>query len=150
MKIANYPLYKADQVDDLKTLINMISEKFGDSPAVTFERNNGVISISYRQLKQDVDSFGSVLCDLGVQNEVVSVIGENSYEWILAYFTVTNSGNVIMPIDRELPVTDVRNLIDYSNAKVLIYSDEYSDIAQYLQKSGTKIQHYINMKSISV
>ncbi|MCL2292067.1 MAG: AMP-binding protein [Candidatus Bathyarchaeota archaeon] len=150
MKAKNYPLYKIDQVDNLKMLISMVSDKFGDSSAFIFEKNGAVVSISYRQLKRDIDLFGSVLCDLGVQNEAVSVIGENSYEWILSYFAVTNSGNVIVPLDRELPVADVRNLIDYSNAKVLIYSDAYSDVAHYLQESGARIQHYINMKTIPV
>jgi len=146
MKNKNYPLYKVDHVNNLKELINHNAIKYGDKPAFTFELKNEVISISYRKFNSDVNALGTEFDFIGIKNAKIAVIGENSYEWILTYFAAVNSGNVIVPLDRELPAESIRNLINDSGAEVFVYSETYSDIAEYLQKNDAMIKHYFNMK----
>jgi long-chain acyl-CoA synthetase len=145
MKNKNYPLYLVEQVDDLQELINHAAEKYGDNPAFTFEQDKKTVSISYRKFKADIEALGTALLNAGVKNTKVAVIGENSYEWILTYFATVNSGNVIVPLDRELPAVDIKNLIDTSGAEVLVHSEGYSHIAEYLTDNGVNIRHYICM-----
>jgi len=149
MKNKNYPLYDVEHVKNLKELINVVAEKYGENNAITFERNNDTIHITYRQLKSDVEALGAVFLDLGFQNEKIAVIGENCYEWLLTYFATVNSGNVIVPLDRDLSAADVKNLLNDSEAKVFVYSDSYSDIAEYLRDSDTNMAHCINMNDVA-
>ena len=148
MKNKNYPLYEVEPISNLKELINHIAEKYGDNPAFTFERKKEIVNISYCQFKADVDALGTALFDLGIRNAKVAVIGENSYEWILTYFAIVNSGNVIVPLDKELPAADIRNLVDHSEAEVFVYSYTYSDITDYLRENCIGIKHFINMNSL--
>ena len=82
---------------------------------------------------------------MGMQNAKVTVIGENSYEWVLTYLAVVNSSNVIVPIDREAPPEEIKKFLVASGVETLVFSDTYADIAAYLQKSSVAIRHYINM-----
>lgn len=148
MKNQDYPLYEVDPVNNLKELVNHAAEKYGDKPAFMFERDKETVSISYRQFKNDVDALGTALFDLGIKNAKVAIIGENSYEWILMYLATVNSGNILVPIDKELQTADVKNLLDHSDSEVFVYSNTYIDIAEYLQKSNANIRHYINMNSL--
>jgi len=147
LKNQNYPLYEVEQLNSFKELINFVAEKHGDNPAFTFERNGGVKSVSYRQFKSDVASLGTAFYKMGLSGKA-AVIGENSYEWIATYFAVTNSGNVIVPLDKELPIADLKYIIDNSGAEMLVYSDSFSDLAAYLQENGSNVKYYVNKNQI--
>ena len=148
MKNKPYLFYKVKSIRNLKELVYTVAEKYGDSSAFTFERNNDVISISYREFKSDVDALGTAFIEDSVKNTKIAVIGENSYEWILTYFATVNSGNVIVPLDKELKEADIKNLINDSGTEILVYSDEYNHISEYLIKNGANIRHYIRMEKL--
>ena len=42
----------------------------------------------------------------------VAVIGDNCYKYVTVYLTVLKSKGVIVPIDKELPVYDIINVLD--------------------------------------
>ena len=148
MKNKKYPLYKIEQINNLKELVSSVVQKYGDMPAFTFEQNNKIINISYQQFKLEITALGTALFDLNIHDTKIAVIGENSYEWILTYFATVNSGNVIVPLDRELPVSDIENLLENSGAEVLVYSDDFIHIAEHLKENRKKKCRYLSMSNL--
>ncbi|MDR0493090.1 MAG: AMP-binding protein [Nitrososphaerota archaeon] len=148
MKNKHYPLYMAESMRHLKELINFTAEKYGDMPAFTYERKKERFSVSYRQFKSDIDALGTGLFYECSGRCTVAVIGENSYEWILSYFSVVNSGNVILPLDKDLSAAEITNLLNDSGAEMLVFSDIYSDIVNRLREDAVNIRRYINMNQV--
>lgn len=148
MKNKKYPFYEIEPINNLKELVNHVAKKYGDNTAFTFERDNSVVNISYKQFNLDVESLGTAFYNLNVRDMKIAVIGENSYEWILTYFAAVNSGNVIVPLDKELSARNLKNLVDFSDAKVLVYSDGFNHISEYLRKDKANISHYISMEKL--
>lgn len=148
MRNKNYPFYVTEPVRNLKELINFAAEKYGDMPAFTYERKKERVSVSYRQFKLDIEALGVGLFHECSGRCTVAVIGENSYEWILSYFSVVNSGNVILPLDKDLSVAEIKNLLNASGAVVLVFSDDYSDVADRLCEDAVNIRRYINMNQV--
>lgn len=144
----NYPLYTIEKLNNLKELVNYSAATYGDLPAFIFEQKEKIVSTSYNQFKMDIEALGTALLDMGLRDSKVAVIGENSYEWILTYFAVVNSGNIVLPLDKELPVLNIRSLINHSGADVLVFSDAFVDIATHLQGIETTIKHYININDL--
>ena len=66
--------------------------------------------------------MGTALLDLGLGGRKVAVIGENRYEWVVSYLATVNSGSVIVPLDRELPVGELHHLLEKSGVSAVIYS----------------------------
>ena len=147
MKNKQYPLYEVTEVNNLKELVNCIAEKYENRNAFTFERNETTVSISYSHFKHDVEALSTELDFIGIKNEKIAVIGENSYEWVLTYFAAVNSGHIIIPLDKELLPAEIKNLIDHSGAGALVHSDNFSDVADYLKENRTSIKRYINMNN---
>jgi len=143
-----YPLYDVMEVKNLKELVNKCADTFGKKVAFKFEREKEEVCISYSQFKSDVDALGTALYDMGIQNTKIAVIGENSYEWILSYLSIVNSGNVLVPIDKELMPPDINTLINHAGVQVFIYSDTYEDVIDFLRENNTEIRHYINMNTL--
>ena len=148
MKNENYPLYDVPQLNNLKELVNYCAEIYGNKPAFVYEQGGAEVTISYRRFKTDVDALGTAFFDMGIKSMKVALIGENSYEWLLTYFATVNSGNVIVPLDKELPADDIGNILKMSDAMTLIHSDSYSDIACQIKEKQNNIRHYINMDSL--
>ena len=146
-KLKHYELYAQQKVNTLKELLACCEKKYNTNIAFAFQRKKNDIMVSYNQFKSDVNAFGTYLFSQYYKGCHIAVFGENSYEWILAHFSVTCGGNVIVPIDKDLDADDIVELLIDSESKVFIYSNTYSDITEQLRETLPNII-YINMKDI--
>lgn len=141
----NYKENKTDLIHNLKELIQRAETKFGEKIAFQFERD-GLQKITFAQFAEDVRNLGTYFYGLGIQNQKIAVIGENSYEWIVTYFAAVNGSNTIVPLDKELAYGEVINLLGSSDSCALIYADSKTKIAEKCKEAeGLQVQHYINM-----
>ena len=148
MKNHKYPLYETETVSNLKEIIDVSAEKFGDKPAFTYDRKKEIFSVSYNRFRSEINALGRTMTANCGDNLKVALIGENSYEWILTYFAVVNNGGVILPLDKELSSTDITSLLNDSGAAVFVFSDSYSDVADYARRNAESVQDYINMNQL--
>lgn len=146
-RLKQYELYAHPKVDTLKELLAYCAEKHNSKTAFAYQSKKNDIEVSHIQFKCDVDALGTYLFDKGYKGCHIAIFGENSYEWILTHFSVTCGGNVIVPIDKDLKVNDIIELLVDSESTGLVYSNTYSDIVEQLQEKLPDII-YINMKDI--
>ncbi len=138
-----YPYYPVGEPTDLKDLIRYCAEVFGDKTAFWYKKKGEEIKVSFKQLQNDINAFGTYLHNKGYRNAHIAVIGENSYEWIVSYFAIVNGGNVVVPIDKEATAEDVKFQLNKSDTVLLIHSNTYSDVADFCGIES------INMKRFS-
>ena len=124
----NYELNKTPYIENLKELVNLRAT-MPNEIAFKYKKKKEIIEITAKQFKNEIECFGTYLYSQGLKDSKIALIGENSYQWILSYFSVVNGGNIIVPIDKELSNEDIADLIKQSGAVALIYADSYSDIA---------------------
>ena len=96
-----YPYNKVAEPKDLKELISYCAKEYGDNTAFWYRVKNTEIKKSFRQVEADIKALGTYFINAGYENKHIALMGENCYEWIISYFAVVNSGNVIVPIDKE-------------------------------------------------
>lgn len=142
------PLYKVEKITDLKDMINKSVAKFSDRPAYVFktEKKGEFKEITYKQLKNDSDSLGTALINLGLEGKRVAVIGENRYEWGVTYLAVVNGTGTIVPLDKALPENEIESLIIRSGVEAIVYSNKYNEIMNDLkEKKNTDLKYFISM-----
>ena len=124
--------YKTRRINDLRDLVHSSAGLYGDKSAFLVKEKPGGAyrGISYRQFERDIDSLGTALGDMGLRGEKIALIGENSYKWVVTYLAVTNGTGVIVPLDRELPETEIRNLVERAEVSAIVFSE----------KTGTRIR----------
>ena len=142
------PLYKVEKITDLKDMINKSVAKFSYRPAYVFktEKKGEFKEITYKQLKNDIDSLGTALINLGLEGKRVAVIGENRYEWGVTYLAVVNGTGTIVPLDKALPANEIESLIIRSGVEAIVYSNKYNEIMNDLkEKKNTDLKYFISM-----
>ncbi len=122
-----YPYNKVPYVNDLKEMVDFCAETYGDKTAFWYAKGKQDVKHSFKDIQADINALGTYLHSIGLKNTHIALLGENSYEWIVAYFAVINGGNVIVPVDKEQTPEDVKYVIDKSEATAVFHSKLYAD-----------------------
>lgn len=144
----NYDLYPHRRINTLKEMLSFCTDSYGDKPAFQYAKRKIEISVNFTQFKAEVESLGAYLFSLGLKDCHIAVFGENSYEWILSYFSVVCGRNVIVPIDKDLCAGDVALLLNDSKCRAVVYSQTYSDIIAEVQNKEMSHIEFISMETI--
>ena len=135
------------QVTDIKDMLKKTGEKFGDRPAYKFKTETpGVFkTISHKEIRVMVDNLGTALIDLlDLKGKRIAIIGENRYEWEVAYFSVVAGTGIVVPLDKALPENELESLIRRSKVEAIFYSRTYEQTLKRLQKDETiDLKHLI-------
>ncbi len=103
-------------------------------------------NITYKEFGEDVIALGTALVEkLGLEGERIAVIGENSYEWAVSYFSVACGAGIVVPIDKELPSNEIENLVRRSEAKAIFYSPRKREVIEEVKKTDTNLKYFIEL-----
>lgn len=131
-----YPLYERENLYNLKSVIQRSAIMNPDCEAFCFEEEGKDVSITYKQFKEDIETLGTALYSFGLKGAYhIAILGENSYQWIVAAFAATNGSNVFVPIDKDMPADVIKDLMIKADCNALIYSDDYHDIVMQIKDS---------------
>ncbi|MGE4283284.1 MAG: long-chain fatty acid--CoA ligase [Clostridia bacterium] len=142
----NTPLYDVRRIADLKDMLSQSAELYGTKSAFLVKSKEGGYSpITYQEFKEDVDALGTALLNLGLRGKRIAVIGENRYEWAVTYLAVLCGVGTIVPLDRELPINEIENLLKISEASGIIYSGKQEKSIINIQSELSSINTYVSM-----
>lgn len=143
----NIPLYKVRPINNLKELLNSSSDLYSDRNAFLVKQteSNEYKPVSYKRFKEDVDALGTALINLGLKSKRIALIGENRYEWTVSYLAVVNGTGIIVPLDKELPINEIKNLIERSDANAIIFSGNTSKQLGNISQKISSLEFYVNM-----
>lgn len=90
--------------------------------------------------------FGTSLINLGLKGKRIAVIGENRYEWEIAYLSIVCGTGIVVPLDKSLPANELEDLIERSEIEAIFYSEKYGEILERIKYSEkNKLKHLIAM-----
>jgi len=126
MKNKKYPYY--DTLEDITDLKDMVLSKAADIPekiAFVYPCETGEMRKTYSDLKEDINAFGTWLYKNKIKDKHVAIIGKNSYEWLVAFLSCVNGGNVAVAIDKSLPAAEINALIELGDCDYALVTDQY-------------------------
>lgn len=131
MKNKPYDLYELPLIRDLKDMIIQKKEQKPDNIAFTYSKGrNQIVKKTYMEFHDEVNALGTWMHKQDLQGKHIAVLGENSYEWLVCFFAIVCGGAVAVPIDKELPAEEIRNLLIKADVQAVIYSKSYREVAK--------------------
>ena len=115
-------------------------KSYAELPAVRWLVKKDINEISYKALGEEISGIRSGLAALGFHDAHIALIGTASVEWIAAYLGITTGDNAAVPLDAGLPVEDLMDMLDRSDAEALFLSPKCIALAERIAMQCKKIR----------
>lgn len=146
MKNHNYPLYDNIKFRDFRHLLDY-NCNLPDKTAFKYRYEKKIYEISYKEFNNEVEILGNAIANLGIDVGHVAILGENSYRWINIYLSLLVTRATAVPVDRELPESEMLNVLDSSDSEVIFYSEAFEDFIRKNEHKLPKVKKFISYNS---
>lgn len=141
------PLYEVRKIETLREMLDGSVKLFANDAAflVKTEEGGPYKPITYTQFRDDVNAMGTALMDLGLANGRIAIISENRYEWAVTYLATVNGTGIVVPLDKELPVSELKSLLLRSKADAVFYSAAKTGDVESIAGEVPNLKYRISM-----
>lgn len=100
-----------------------------DAPAFLITSGDRSLPIVWRQFTDDIDLVARLI-RLHAPGSKIALLGENSYEWVVAHAAIVFSGATVIPVDMNLTPAEIAERLRFVKAAALIHSSLYEEKAR--------------------
>ena len=116
------------------------SRKYKDKIAIIFREKR----ITYKELNTRINRLANALMAHGVKKGMkVALIFNNSNEFVESIYATFKTGGVVVPINTRLTSQEIYNLIDHSDASMLIFDKSFLEKVEMIRQKSQKIDRYV-------
>ena len=135
-------LYNYLKITDLKDMLSKTKKLYGEKIAYKIKTGEDKYkTYTHKEVRDMVDYLGTALIDLGLKDKRIAIIGENRYEWEIAYLSVVCGTGIVVPLDKSLPENELEDLIERSEVEAIFCSKKYIETLEkikYSEKNNLK------------
>ena len=131
-------IHKSKEIKNIKDMLEKSAELYKNNIAFKYKENGEIKTVTYEQVKKDVDALGTALINLGLKNKKIAIVGVNSYKWVVAYLATVCGTGIVVPIDKALPANEIENLINQSNAEAVFFDEKYTEYIKNMKVPSLK------------
>lgn len=137
-------LYEYIEITDLKDMLKKSGQQYGEKIAykIRIEKDK-YKEITHNEVRNMIDALGTTLINMGLKGKKIAVIGENRYEWEIAYLSIVCGTGIVVPLDKSLPEKELEELIERSGVEAIFYSKKYEEILKNINLG--KLKYLISM-----
>lgn len=131
--------YKKDTraITSIKNMMETSAELFAGNVAFyTKFRKGPYEAITYKQFLYDINSLGTAMIMRGFKNKRIAVIGETRYMWCVADMAAVCGVGVVVPLDKELPYDQLKNLINQAGVSAVFFDRKREAIFTKMMAEG--------------
>ena len=134
-----HKLYECAPIHDLREMMDKTCKRHGARTLFLAKEGDGLVAHTYSDFNYDVSTLRVALARRGLLGKRIIVMGENCYAWCVAYMAAVSGLGVAVPVDKDIPVEELKNIAKISGAGAIVYSERYADKAAVAGKRIQKI-----------
>ena len=132
-------LYKYIEITDLKDMLKKSGQKYGKNIAYKIRKEEGKYkTYTHEEVRKMIDGLGTSLIDMGLKDKRIAVIGENRFEWEIAYLSIVCGTGIVVPLDKSLPENELESLLKRSEVEAIICSGKYIETLKKVRNKSLK------------
>ncbi len=114
---------------------------------VFLDKNKNECERSFNQTWSEMSALGTFFSSKGlVGGKKISIIGENCYEWMIAYYATLVGGNITVPMDCKLPAEDLADQLIRCGSDALVYTSKFEGMVEGFKSNPDMPEmHYFNI-----
>ena len=139
-KNTNRPL---PSISDVRDYLEVV-KSHGDKVAFRYLEKKEIIDVTYAEFVDRVMSLSAGIEAHGLAGKRIAVIGETSVEWFATYLAVLATAGVVIPMDKELAISEISAFLDSVDADAIVYSKTFNEsFSPYINEK--KYRTYVPM-----
>ena len=104
-------------------------EVHGERIFYAWKENGEIKEISYGDFAALVKNIAKGICELyGEGGKKIAVIGETSPYWIASHLAIVSSGNVVVPMDKELDPVEISKFFEYADVSAIVHAKAFNTV----------------------
>lgn len=129
-----------------KNVIRESAEMFRDKVFMrSINKDDSLKEVTFSQFREDNDRFGTGLFSLGLKGKRFAVISETRYEWVEVYLSAIIGGGIIVPLDRELQIEQIKEFLIFAEVDCVVFSSQYKASVASIAKDLENVKYFIDM-----
>lgn len=131
MKNARYPYYDIPAIASIADMLETAARERPDF--VAFRYRSGRDAVTDKTCRDVLTDVRKAACQIERafgRGRHIAILGENSYEWLLGFFGALGSGNVAVPVDKDLPAGEVADMLREADVSAALVSPAYADVTE--------------------
>jgi len=138
--------YETHKITSIQDMLMQSASKYKDKIALEDLADTPIKGVTYKQLLDKVLKFGKALKKIGIKERThIAVIAENRVQWAITYLTSMTFNLVIVPIDKNLNINEILNIIHESDSEAIVFSETFESTFRERMNSLKKMKYYISM-----
>lgn len=127
---------------NLKQMLETSHDLYKDHIAFYTKFEKGPYTeITYDRFYNEVNALGTALINLGLKDKRVAIIGETQYMWGVGYFATVCGTGIVVPLDKELPYHDLKNLVKEAEVSAVIFDKKReASFVKMMEEGGTGLE----------
>lgn len=140
-----------EEITKLKTLKDIIvygTKKGGNKRQFIFlDADKKVDERSFNQTWGEITSLGTSFYQHGLDGQKkIAIIAENSYEWVVAFYSTLIGGNISVPMDMKLSTEELVSQLVRCGCDALIYTAKTAYLADAVkQEKNNPVKEFFNI-----
>lgn len=145
------PIYPSHQFRTFREVIDGSARRYGDQAAFILKHGHGRHAapdyerVSYLRFQDEVNWVGTGLKLRGLEGKRLAIIGNNSYEWALSYFSILCGLGIAVPLDKGLPYEETLSSVERAGVDVFIFDKHHIEDVEKLKEEAPGITLFISM-----
>ena len=129
---------------DVNDLLNRV-QYHGDKVLYKYFVGKDVLEMTYAEFYAYVKKISAAITAKGLCGKKIAVIGETSPEWLATYVACLASGAVVVPMDKELAITEIEKFLTIIEADAIVYSKSFNDKFTSTIETHPTVKYFIPM-----
>ena len=134
------------EIHTLQVVIAHSAAAYGAQAAYRYKVKKEIVNKSYEDVSRDSMAVSRMIESFGLTGKHIAILGTTTYEWIVSFFGVTNSGSVAVPIDAQLPADAICELLDRADVEMLFYDEIRVDVAAMAKERCQGLKRFVSFQ----
>ena len=124
-------------MENIREILELAVGRYGGNKAFRLKTGKGEYrDITYIRYYEEIRCLGEAFLGREFSGKRIVVIGKNSYNWYLANMATLTTGNITVPLDKELKYEELESSLIRSEAEVIFYDKQEETVVLKALESG--------------
>lgn len=116
---------------DTKTIVEILEENaIKNQNKIFIELPDYNYSASYSKVNSEVKKVASFMMKKGMKKgDKIAIISKNRPEYIIVYYAILKIGGIVVPINFNLPTTEIKNILDFADISLIWIEKDFLDLS---------------------